>query len=109
MTVIMTARTARIWHTCSTCARQAIAPGHRYLLHTELPQLTVTKECIGCAQERDDFAPVLAGACASYCHGVEPCALPHRHTDDNSSCRRCIDPPAEQEGRTWTSSPSIGG
>lgn len=92
MSTVMKARTARTWHTCNTCRALTIAPGHRYLLHTRLPELITEKECIGCAQDRDDFAPVLAGACASYCHGLEPCASPHRHPTDGS-CRRCIDPP----------------
>jgi hypothetical protein len=47
------------------------------------------KECVACACERDDSAGLLvAEACATFCHGTLPCALPFKHDGDHS-CRKC--------------------
>jgi hypothetical protein len=100
------ARTARRPHLCENChwtpslrGVATIQPGHRYLLHTAFPDgLTNTsnapytlKECVACACERDDDAGLLvANACATFCHGTLPCALPLKHDGDHS-CRRCAE------------------
>ncbi|MEK8108680.1 hypothetical protein NKG94_34605 [Micromonospora sp. M12] len=47
-------------------------------------------ECVACAAERDDSAPMLlANACGTYCHGVTPCARPFRHEGDHE-CQQCL-------------------
>ena len=101
----MKARTARVFHDCEGCSPlggsadpKPIAPGHRYLLHTSFPDGYMDtsdapwsiKECVSCAAGRDDFALHEAGACATYCHGVTPCALPLRHDGDHE-CRQCVE------------------
>lgn len=91
------ARTARKAHRCDDCRRRAIAPGHRYLRHVLFPGDINTSgkpwtsiECVACAADRDDTAPLLAaGACATYCCGDLPCARPFGHDLDHS-CRRCL-------------------
>jgi hypothetical protein len=100
------ARTARRPHLCENChwtpslrGVATIQPGHRYLLHTAFPDGMVNtsgrpyslKECVACARERDDSAGLLvAKACATFCHGTLPCALPLKHDGDHS-CRRCAE------------------
>jgi hypothetical protein len=104
VTTAVRARTARQPHLCDSChwtpslrGVATIQPGHRYLLHTAFPDGMVNtsdrpyslKECVACTCERDDSAGLLvAGACASFCHGTLPCALPSKHDGDHS-CRRC--------------------
>lgn len=100
------ARTARKAHHCSTCDWHtdpddvpSIAAGHRYLIHVAFPGADGfeegtrpwrAKECVSCACARDDTAGLLlAGACSTYCHGTEPCALPFRHDGDHC-CRECV-------------------
>lgn len=107
------ARTARVAHMCSTCdwhtdpnGTPAIQPGHRYLIHVVFPgqdgheegtRPWRAKECIACACNREDTAGLLvAGSCATYCHGTTPCALPHRHDGDHS-CRRCAEALADRQ------------
>ena len=104
MSTTIQARTARIAHSCERCNSftsndaPAIAPGHRYLRHTAFPDggeinasdrpFSAT-ECVACLSERDETAPLLvAGACATFCHGTLPCALPLGHSGDHS-CREC--------------------
>jgi hypothetical protein len=94
------ARTARKQHRCDGDYRgegHIIAPGHRYLRHVAFPNSDVNgsdrpwvlRECIACAEDRDAHAGALVGgACATFCHGDTPCALPSRHDGDHS-CRRC--------------------
>jgi hypothetical protein len=96
MTTTVQARTARKPHRCEDCGR-LIPAGHRYLRHVAFPDDAVNPsarplaqvECVACAGERDDFNPILlADACASYCCGLTPCALPLRHGGDHG-CRDC--------------------
>lgn len=111
MTTVIRTHTARVAHFCEGCHpvpsehdTPTIAPGHRYLLHTAFPDgdLNVgdrpysVKECIACLSTRDSAAPLLeAGACATYCHGVTPCARPFRHDGDHE-CKQCLaEKPAE--------------
>lgn len=105
MSTTITARTARKPHLCDGChwtpslrGVPTIAPGHRYLRHTAFPDGEINAsdrpysvtECVACAGERDETAPLLvAGACSTYCCGETPCALPHRHDGDHQ-CRQCI-------------------
>jgi hypothetical protein len=79
-----------------------IVPGHRYLRHVAFPEgpmgeinqsshLIVITECVACACEREVTAGLLiAGACATFCCGDVPCALPFGHRGDDHSCRRCL-------------------
>lgn len=117
MTTATKARTARIPHLCDGChwtdfrGRPSIAPGHRYLIHTAFPggptdeinqsdRPYTNKECIACADERDDTTGLLvAAACSTSCCSMTPCARPHRH-DGNHSCRECSQPslPSQPDG-----------
>jgi hypothetical protein len=96
--------TARIPHLCDGCHWDSnlrgvptIAPGHRYLRHVVFPGDDVNQsdhpivhvECVACAEDRGMHEETLVGdACATYCCGDVPCALPVKHKDDHS-CRRC--------------------
>lgn len=105
MTTAIKAITARIPHLCDGChwtpglrGLPTIAPGHRYLRHVVFPNdLTnqsdrpfTNTECVACAENRDSAGLLVAGACATFCHGEVPCARPLRHDGDHS-CLRCID------------------
>jgi hypothetical protein len=87
-------RTARKAHRCEGCLRRAIAPGHRYEVHTIFPGHDVLsprqpfqlKLCLACAVEHDEGAHLAAEACGAICHGY-PCALPFGHAGDYCSCR----------------------
>ena len=92
-------RTARVERRCGTC-RGLIRPGDRYLRHVAFPGEVITgrrpwvaAECVSCACTLDDTAPVIAGACGSYCCGAEPCALPAQHWRRRADhrCRSCPD------------------
>lgn len=104
MTTLVHAVTARIPHLCDTCHWRTglrgvatIGSGHRYLRHVTFPDEDVNasarpvrhKECVACATDRESSAGLLvAGACATYCCGDVPCALPFRHDGDHE-CLRC--------------------
>lgn len=106
MATTVQARTSRKPRECDGChwtpslrGTPTIAPGHRYLRHVAFPGDEVNQshrpytntECVACAAERDSATPLLtAGACATYCHGTLPCALPADH-DGHHSCRQCMD------------------
>lgn len=86
------ARTARKARRCNT-DRTKILPGDRYLRAVIFPggintsgQPWVHFECVPCAVSDDRGLDT--GACLTYCHGVEPCALPFRHGGDHR-CHRC--------------------
>lgn len=116
MPTTATAQTARKAHDCDSCflagrRRRTIRPGHRYLRHVAFPDgevnqgpaPVVSRECVGCVGERDDYEPLLvAGACSSFCCGTEPCALPFQrgapsHNGGEHSCRRCTADQADAE------------
>jgi hypothetical protein len=67
----------------------------------------VHRECIQCAGQHDESSPRLtAGACASYCHGVEPCALPFTkgapsHGGADHKCHRCTAAEADAEAAAF--------
>lgn len=96
-TIALTAAKA---HYCSTCQPErlhrgvpVIARGYLHLRHVSYPGNTqgrpvTTRECISCANERDDFTSLLAGACATSCHGHSLCALPLGHGGSHS-CSHC--------------------
>lgn len=106
MNTTVKARTARIARYCDVChwtpslrGVATIAPGHRYLRHVTFPgadgnesgRVITNTECIACLDDRETHGGVLiAGACATFCHGDVPCALPFKHGGDHS-CRRCIE------------------
>lgn len=106
MATTIQARTSRIDRLCDSChfvaslrGKPTIAAGHRYLRHVAFPGDEVNRshrpfsntECVACASERDEYAPMLlAGACATFCHGVTPCARPFGHDGDHS-CKECVD------------------
>jgi hypothetical protein len=106
--VTVLARTARTAHACATCDWHtsegeplAIQPGHRYLIHVAFPGADGyedgtrpwrMKECVACACEREPTAGLLvAQACATFCCGDVPCALPFEPgaPGHDHSCRRC--------------------
>jgi hypothetical protein len=99
--------TARVAHFCSFCQMRAsesatpvVQPGHRYLRHVGFPgeegvggdRPWVLVECISCATDKDDFAPVQAGACGTFCCGVTPCSLPFQKgaPSHNHACAICV-------------------
>lgn len=99
------AHTARRAHACTTCnwygGGKSIAAGHRYLRHVGFPgdegvngdRPWVLRECIACATDTDDFAPVEHGACGAYCCGTTPCALPFQppgKPEHVHSCQKCV-------------------
>jgi hypothetical protein len=99
MTTAIKAVTARKRHQCDTAQyeRHVIAPGHRYLRHVAFPgddvngsdRPWVLRECVACVEDRDAHAgSLIGGACATFCCGDTPCALPFKHDVDHS-CRRC--------------------
>lgn len=95
MATAIRVRTARKPHRCEECRTRAIAPGHRYEIHTAFPGHDVLnpdrpiqlKRCMGCAIERGIEAAHSGNACSTYCHGLEPCARPFGHVGD-CSCRQ---------------------
>lgn len=99
--------TARIAHFCSFCQMRAsedaepvIPAGHRYVRHVGFPgedgvtgeRPWVLRECIACATEKDDYAPVQAGACGSFCCSTTPCSLPFQKgaPGHECACRLCV-------------------
>jgi hypothetical protein len=92
MSHTMRARTARVARICSD-DRTQIRPGHRYLRLVLFPGEIntsgvpwVAARCVRCAVERGEHFE--ADACASYCHGTEPCALRFKHTGEHR-CHHC--------------------
>lgn len=106
MNTTVQARTARKPHLCDGCHwtpslqdKPTIAPGHRYLRHVAFPDGEINQsdrpyintECVACLSDRDPDGPLLtAGACATYCCSLTPCARPLNHDGDHE-CRRCLD------------------
>lgn len=91
--------TARKRHRCdeaSWTGLHFIEPGHRYLRHVAFPgddvngsdRPWVLRQCIACAENRGRDGTLIGGACAGFCCGDVPCALPLKHDSDHS-CRRC--------------------
>jgi hypothetical protein len=105
-------RTARKGHACEGChlagrTGNVIAPGHRYLVHRVYADGYAVavgthpyelKECASCAVHRDHGADVgPLAACGTYCHGLDPCALPFGHGGDRHACRQDAEDAAREK------------